>query len=41
MTEDTENVALVVEGLPPVTKQEIQDIINELGELVQSSAEEK
>lgn len=35
MTEETKNVTLVVEGLPPVTKQEVEAIIKELGELVQ------
>jgi len=33
MTEETKNVALVVEGLPPVTKEEIVQIISELSEL--------
>ncbi len=35
MTEETKNVALVVEGLPPVTKEEINQIIKELSELIQ------
>ncbi len=35
MTEETKNVALVVEGLPPVTKEEIRQIINELSDLIQ------
>lgn len=35
MTEETKNVALVVEGLPPLTKEEIEQIINELASLVQ------
>ena len=35
MVEDTKNVSLVVEGLPPVTKEEIETILEELGELVQ------
>ncbi|MBW3004790.1 hypothetical protein KY310_03080 [Candidatus Woesearchaeota archaeon] len=35
MTEETKNVTLVVEGLPPVTKEEIDQIIKELAELVQ------
>lgn len=35
MTEDTKNVCLVVEGLPPVAKDEIESISEELGELVQ------
>ncbi len=34
MTEQTKNVALVVEGLPPATKEEVEQIINELAELV-------
>ena len=34
MTEQTKNVTLVVEGLPPVTKEEVENIINELAELV-------
>lgn len=34
MTEQTKNVMLVAEGLPPVTKEEVQSIINELGQLV-------
>ncbi|MFH1448508.1 MAG: phenylalanine--tRNA ligase beta subunit-related protein [Candidatus Micrarchaeota archaeon] len=36
MTEETKNVALVVEGLPPVTKEEVETIINELSGLVQT-----
>jgi len=35
MTEETKNVSLVVEGLPPVSKNEIKEIIKELGELIQ------
>lgn len=35
MTEETKNVALVVEGLPPVTKEEIRQIIDELSDLIQ------
>ena len=35
MTEQTKNVALVVEGLPPVTKEEVETMIKELSELVQ------
>ena len=35
MTEKTKNVALVIEGLPPTTNEEIQKIIKELRELVQ------
>ena len=34
MTEKTKNVTLVLEGLPPVTKEEISSAINELAELV-------
>ena len=34
MTENTKNVTLVVEGMAPVTKSEIESIINELVELV-------
>lgn len=34
MTEETKNVALVVEGLPPFTKEEIENIVNELSSLV-------
>ena len=35
MTEETKNVALVVEGLPPTTKEEVKKIIEELSQLVQ------
>ena len=35
MTEETKNIALVVEGLPPVTKEEIRQIIKELSGLIQ------
>jgi len=35
MTEQTKNAALVVEGLPPVAKEEIESIAAELSELVQ------
>ncbi len=35
MTEETKNVALVVEGIPPILKEDIKKIINELSELVQ------
>ncbi len=35
MTEETKNIALVVEGLPPTTKEEIKQIIVELSELLQ------
>ncbi len=34
MTEDTTNVALVVEGIPPVTKEEVETIIKDLKEFV-------
>jgi len=34
MTEDTKNATLVIEGLPPFTKEGIELIINELSELV-------
>lgn len=34
MTEETKNVALVVEGLPPFAKEEVESIIKELSELV-------
>jgi DNA/RNA-binding domain of Phe-tRNA-synthetase-like protein len=34
MTEDTGEVLLVVEGLPPVTKEEVQRIIEELSTLI-------
>jgi lysyl-tRNA synthetase class 2 len=33
MTENTEEILLVVEGLPPVTKEEVQKIIEELSTL--------
>lgn len=35
MTEQTKNVLLVVEGLAPVTEEDVQSIIAELGQLVQ------
>lgn len=35
MTEETKNVALVVEGLPPTSKEDVEKIIEELSELVQ------
>ena len=35
MTEDTKNVALVIEGLSPTTKEEVNLIVNELAELVE------
>lgn len=34
MTEDTGEVLLIVEGLPPVTKEEVQKIIEELSNLI-------
>jgi len=34
MTEDTKNVAIVVEGLPPVTNEDIVRILGELSKLV-------
>ena len=34
MTEQTKNIALVVEGLSPVTEEEVRLIIEELGELI-------
>lgn len=34
MTAETKNVMLVVEGLPPVTKQDVQEIITELADLM-------
>lgn len=34
MTEETEEVLLVVEGLPPVSKEEVQRIIQELSTLI-------
>ena len=34
MTEDTANVTLVVEGLPPVTKEEVESATKELSELM-------
>jgi len=35
MSENTKNATLVVEGLPPVTKEELEGVINELKELVE------
>jgi len=35
MTEDTKNAILVVEGLPPVTNDDVESVITELGELVE------
>jgi DNA/RNA-binding domain of Phe-tRNA-synthetase-like protein len=35
MTEQTTNAALVVEGLPPFTKEEIEQIVKELAALIQ------
>lgn len=34
MTEETKNVALVVEGLPPTSKDEVEQITSELADLV-------
>jgi len=36
MTEESKNVTLVIEGLPPVTKEDIKEIVKKLGELVQN-----
>ena len=35
MTEETKDVALVVEGLPPTSKEDVEKIIEELSELIQ------
>jgi lysyl-tRNA synthetase class 2 len=35
MTEQTKNITLVVEGLSPVSKEEVQSIVEELGQLVE------
>jgi len=35
MTEETKNVALVIEGMPPFTENDVKSITNELAELVQ------
>jgi len=35
MTEQTKNVTLVVEGLSPVSKEDVQSIVEELGQLVE------
>lgn len=35
LTEDTKNAVLVLEGLPPTNKEELQKALEELGELVQ------
>ena len=35
MSEETKNVALVIEGLPPLKKEEVEAISKELSELVQ------
>ena len=35
MTEDTEDVALVVEGLPPVTQEEMSVILEEFKQLIE------
>ncbi|NQU82437.1 MAG: hypothetical protein HQ539_00615 [Parcubacteria group bacterium] len=37
MTETTKNVMLVVEGLPPVDRATIQEVINEISELVKKN----
>lgn len=37
MTEETEDVALVVEGLPPVTEEEISRIIEDLSQLIKEN----
>jgi DNA/RNA-binding domain of Phe-tRNA-synthetase-like protein len=34
MTESTTDAVLVVEGLPPVRKKEVEEILNDLGQLV-------
>ena len=34
MTENTKNIILVVEGLAPVTKEDIEIIINDLAEMI-------
>ena len=39
MTEDTKDITLVIEGLPPVTKEEIETITKELSELIQKYCE--
>jgi len=41
MTEETKNVCLVVEGLPPVTKEEIEKIICELANLIKKFCDGK
>ena len=35
MTEETKNVCLVIEGLPPVTKDEIEKVVRELADLIE------
>ncbi len=35
LTEETKNCILVIEGLPPITKEEIENATRELSELVQ------
>ena len=39
MTENTKNAALVIEGLPPTTKEEVEAITQELAELIQKYCE--
>ena len=36
MTEETMNVALVLEALPPVTKQGLENAVEELKELIKT-----
>jgi DNA/RNA-binding domain of Phe-tRNA-synthetase-like protein len=36
MTDSTKNATLVVEGLPPVSREEVEQILKELSELVKS-----
>ncbi len=35
MTDDTKNMILVMEGLPPITEKEVRSITDELGKLIQ------
>ncbi|MBI5414213.1 hypothetical protein HZA38_01730 [Candidatus Peregrinibacteria bacterium] len=35
MTEETKNAMLVIEGIPPVSKSDVEEITKELGEMVQ------
>jgi len=37
LTEETKNCILVIEGLPPITKEEVENAAKELSELVQKS----